>query len=85
MAQCPTTSSNRAAISPTPLCSCRLDYGWDLNKVRSIGDRICNEYDQSNYLDRGDEHPHRIVLSVQANILPSVINRLRSELDNQGV
>ena len=56
-----------------------------MGKVRKIGDRICGEYSEANYLDRGDEHPHRIVLSVHANILSNVINRLRSELDKQHV
>lgn len=78
-------------------CYCRLDYyinnidyrrldeGWDLEKVRKIGDRIVNDVDDAHYMDRGDEHPHRIVLGVQAHVARDVIKRVQRGLEESGV
>ena len=61
----------------------RLDDGWDLSAVRAAAERAMARHNAGSptprvqWLDRGDEHPHRVALSVRVEVVAAV----RAELE----
>lgn len=61
----------------------RLDDGWDLGAARAAAERAMSRANsgapspRAQWLDRGDEHPHRIALSVRVEAVAAV----RAELE----
>eukprot|EP01023_Acetabularia_acetabulum_P016593 TRINITY_DN18188_c0_g1_i1.p1 TRINITY_DN18188_c0_g1~~TRINITY_DN18188_c0_g1_i1.p1 ORF type:complete len:233 (+),score=42.08 TRINITY_DN18188_c0_g1_i1:63-701(+) len=62
----------------------RLDEGWDVDKVRKVANRYIQENCVS-WLDKGTEHPHRVALSVQVDVLERVRKGLEEGFKNEGV
>ena len=60
--------------------------GWDLGAVRRVAGRLVERGSgQCNWLDGGDEHPHRIALSVQVDALGHVQGEMARGLQEAGV
>lgn len=62
--------------------SALLDRDWDLRAVRMAAQRCISE--RCAWLDDGSEHPHRIVLSVQAGHVREVAERVRADVEAAG-
>lgn len=63
-----------------------LDEGWDLEAVRSIAQRLIDEQnDALNWLDYGNEHPHRIALSVRVDKLDYIVRSLEEGFEDKEV
>lgn len=65
-----------------------LDYQWNLEAVRSVAQSIIDAYASTereaagaHWLDNGSEHPHRIALSVRADILDTAMRTFRKMLE----
>lgn len=68
------------------LWSSILDEGWDLGAVRSVAQKIMDkENDALNWLDYGNEHPHRIALSARMDKLDQIVKSLEEGFENEEV
>ena len=66
----------------------RLDGGWDLGVVKSVARGLVGELGHDGavgWLDDGSEHPHRIALTVRADLAKQLVDALKMRLEDNGV
>eukprot|EP00775_Hariotina_reticulata_P008536 gene8536-8718_t len=64
----------------------RLDDGWDLKLALSCAGEMLKVYNRDGpenvkWLDKGQEHPHRVALQVNVSVLDKLIGRLQAMID----
>jgi len=64
-----------------------LDGGWNLDIVRAAGAEAITHAPENtaHWLDDGSEHPHRIALSVRADVVPNVTAAVKKATKLQGI
>jgi len=63
-----------------------LDQGWDLDEVRASAEVLVNvHHGACHWLDRGTEHPHRCSLSVELNLLDTILESLKDSFQKKNL
>jgi len=71
--------------------SAELDEDWHLTKVRDAANDVMNKVNKGSHqarvswLDKGSEHPHRIALSCQVEVLKDVTSSLSEAITSRGL
>lgn len=70
------------------LWSNRLDEGWDLQQALSAAGEMFKLFNRDSaervkWLDKGQEHPHRVALQVHTAVLDDLIERLQEAIDKR--
>ncbi|KAF8054588.1 SPP2 [Scenedesmus sp. PABB004] len=66
----------------------RLDEGWDLQQALSAAGEMLKSFNRDagervKWLDKGQEHPHRVALQVHTAVLDDLMDRLQAGIDKR--
>eukprot|EP00879_Flechtneria_rotunda_P014431 GHRR01015079.1.p1 GENE.GHRR01015079.1~~GHRR01015079.1.p1 ORF type:complete len:701 (+),score=242.04 GHRR01015079.1:231-2333(+) len=66
----------------------RLDEGWDLQQALSAAGEMFKVFNRDavehvKWLDKGEEHPHRVALQVNTQVLDELVDRLLTAIDKR--
>lgn len=65
----------------------RLDEGWDLKQALEAAGEMLRAFNRGGemvkWLDKGEEHPHRVALQVNVQVLAELVPKLQAQIDKR--